>query len=282
MQDPDTNDSDRRLKRRETRHGGIRFVGIFVPWQAVALTLALLVGVTAVAASRDSGPGAVRVEQASSDATADEVPSSTTTTDVQPATTTTEAPVTTTTLAPTTTTTRPATTTTTIAPGSSEVVIHGGGVSWGTGMCNTPSSDWARVAGCPEQPRQDLDFTLDASRYPKGSEFRLDTNVALEGGTTYCVRLFDLDRNNPVAGSEQCWSAPYVAPTPVPEGQVCCITAAPQASFSGQAGPMTFPAGRTRYTIQARAIQTSTGAGCFYHSGCSGSLNRAKVVIEWG
>src|SRR5437867_1287180 len=57
-------------RRRETRFGGVRFVGIFVPWQAVALTLAVVVGLTAFATTRGSDPGKVRVEQASSDSPA--------------------------------------------------------------------------------------------------------------------------------------------------------------------------------------------------------------------
>jgi hypothetical protein len=38
--------------RREGRLGGGRLVGIFVPWQAVALTLAVVVGITALAVGR--------------------------------------------------------------------------------------------------------------------------------------------------------------------------------------------------------------------------------------
>jgi hypothetical protein len=240
-------------------------------------------------AVRRSGSNAdeVRIEQASSDTPAgDSTVTSTTepTSDVPASvesTTTTAAPSTTTTAAPTSTT-RPPTTTTTVAPGSSEVVIHGGGVSYMTGGCSVSSQEWARVAGCPDSPRTDLDFTFDAGRYPKGSEFRHDANVSVYSDSTYCLRLFDLDRNAAVAGSERCWSAPFVAVIPPPAGMACCATYPAPASLSGESGPMTFSGGRARYTIEARAFRTSTGEGCVYPVSCGGTLSRAKVLIEWG
>lgn len=77
--------------RREAKVAGIRLVGIFVPWQAVALTLAVVMGLTSVALLR-SGSSTVRVEQSA----ATNETSSTTTTE-PPTTTTTEPPTTTTT-----------------------------------------------------------------------------------------------------------------------------------------------------------------------------------------
>jgi hypothetical protein len=72
---------------REAKVAGIRLVGIFVPWQAVALTLAVVVGLTSVAILR-SGGSTVRVEQSS--ATGD----SSTTTSEPTTTTSTEPPTT--------------------------------------------------------------------------------------------------------------------------------------------------------------------------------------------
>jgi hypothetical protein len=140
------------------------------------------------------------------------------------------------------------------------------------------------VGGCPESPRTDLDFTLDAGRYHKASQFRLDTNVSVESDSTYCLRLFDLDRAAAVAGSEKCWSAPFVAAIPPPAGMVCCATHPSPAPFSGESDAMTFSPGRARYTIQAKAFRTSTGEGCVYGTtpSCAGLLSRAKILIEWG
>lgn len=64
------------------RAPGICVVGVVLPWQGVVVVLAVVVGLTALALSRDARVGVVRVEQASSNAT------STTTTTAASSTTT--------------------------------------------------------------------------------------------------------------------------------------------------------------------------------------------------
>ena len=111
--------------RREGRLGGVRLVGIFVPWQAVALTLVVVVGITALAVGGWTAPSDTRVHLTAAD--------DPTTTTTVPVTSTTEASTTTTTAPATSTTTgapavppapRPTTTTTTTAPPATCAVIR--------------------------------------------------------------------------------------------------------------------------------------------------------------
>ena len=109
----------------ERRSGGVRFVGIFVPWQAVAFTLTVVVVLTALVSRGGSDPDTVRVEQTASEAPAGQ---DSTTSTIAPSTTSSTTPAavpvsTSTTASPisvpssssssTTTTTRPVSTTTT-------------------------------------------------------------------------------------------------------------------------------------------------------------------------
>src|SRR5207248_10162786 len=55
--------------RRERRFGGVRLVGIFVPWQAVALTLGLVVALTGLAVGRWTAGGETRVHLSAADET---------------------------------------------------------------------------------------------------------------------------------------------------------------------------------------------------------------------
>ena len=121
----DLQPTERSSQHEERRAGGVRLVGIFVPWQAVALTLTLVVVLTVLVSREGSDPGIVRIEQTASQAQAGQ-DSTTSTTD--PATTTSTTPAadptsTSTTASPisipasssssTTTTTRPVSTSTT-------------------------------------------------------------------------------------------------------------------------------------------------------------------------
>jgi hypothetical protein len=125
--------------RREGRLGGVRLVGIFVPWQAVALTLAVVVGTTALAVGRWTAGGEARVHLAAAE-------ESTSTTTVVASTSTTEASTTTTAAVATSTSTakpavpaapRPTTTTsTTVAPPSTCAVIH-------SAVTGSVSSSWS-------------------------------------------------------------------------------------------------------------------------------------------
>jgi hypothetical protein len=84
----------------------------------------------------------------------------------------------------------------------------------------------------------------------------------------------------PLAGSEKCWTAPAVAPPAPYAGHP------PYPQFSDRVGPVTFPAGTHRFTIQARAVKAGTAEGCVDHMEsaphCVGLINRAKVLVEWG
>jgi hypothetical protein len=84
-------DEGRSHRAREGRFAGVRLVGIFVPWQAVALTLAVVVALAGLTGVRLTGGGETRVELTSADdsTTTTTVPvESTTTTSVVPDTTT--------------------------------------------------------------------------------------------------------------------------------------------------------------------------------------------------
>ena len=254
-------------KRRETRFAGIRLVGIFVPWQAVALTLGLVVALTAVAVLRGSNGGTVRVEQASADTTlSDAATSSSTTTTTAPPSTTTTAPTTTTTAVPATTTT------TALQPGSAEVVVFSG--EQAESFCTEPEPEWG-FFGCPYQGmRPEFTFAFDPGRYHRTARFHMEYAVTVAHDMAYCMRVFDLDRAVPVPGSEKCWTTPAVAPpAPYQAGP-------PSPSFVTEAGPVTFPPGRARYVLQTKMAK-STGP-CFDYHDCISQLKRAKVLVEWG
>jgi hypothetical protein len=136
-------DQDQDGMRREGRLGGVRLVGIFVPWQAVALTLAVVVGMTALAVGRWTG-GETQVHLTSADgstttttAAVTSTPEASTTTTAGPApSTTTAAPVVP--AAP-----RPTTTTSTTAPAPSTCAVIRSAVT------GTVSSSWSPSPATP-------------------------------------------------------------------------------------------------------------------------------------
>jgi hypothetical protein len=275
---PDPN--PRGSRRRETRFAGLRLVGIFVPWQAVALTLAVVVTLAGLAAVRFAQRGDVSVHLSS--ASAEDLNGSSTTT-TAPSTTTTSAPETTTStepaIAPTSTTsTPPPTTTTTAAPtttttaqshGQETITIYAGPGGMGLGGCTKPYN-WDRIKGCPEwAPDESLDFTVNGGAFPDSAQYRLDVSEMIQPNTTSCLRLFDTTTNQAVAGSDHCWQVP-----PGPNGQF------PTEEY----GPFKLAKTRDRYTLQARVVRQSDGVGCVgpaLNGECSVSFQAAKMLIEW-
>jgi hypothetical protein len=132
--------------RRDRRLGGVRLVGIFVPWQAVALTLAVVVALTGLAVGRWTAAGEARVHLAATDeSTTSTAPAESTTTATELSTTTTTAAASTTTStvakATTVTTVKP-TTTTTVPPPATCAVIH-------STVTGSVSSSWVPSATQP-------------------------------------------------------------------------------------------------------------------------------------
>jgi hypothetical protein len=87
------------------------------------------------------------------------------------------------------------------------------------------------------------------------------------------MRVFDLDRNVGLAGSETCWTAPAV-PLPYQPWP-------PSPSFVSQVGPASFPAGPGRYVLQTK-MTNAAGESCVDHNCGGAQLKRAKVVVDWG
>jgi hypothetical protein len=269
-------------QRREGKLGGVRLVGVFVPWQGMALILAVVIGLTAIVTLRASDDGVVRVEQTASEAA---VAETTVTTRVPSTTTSTVAPTSTSTTMSTSTTTTapPTTTTTTLAPGSADVAIfNGGGASTMIdGYCNEPA-DWSFIAACAGQPigpegRPELIITVDTNRYPRSARVFLDLLAGANHDATYCLRLYDLDRASGVPGSERCLTSPAVA-TPAPY-----TSWPPRPVSSEHIGPISLRSGKGRYTLQAKVTRASTAEPCHYPLiNCDGALSRAGLSIEWG
>lgn len=283
MQEPEQ--VQQRIRRGEV--AGVGIGRVLVPWSTVALAVVMVMGLGGMlltGGSDGDDPG-LQIDAAASGDAGEEIPagtptddSSTTTTSadesaqVAPESSTTS--TTSTTMAATTTTLAATTTTTRLQPGSAEVLVFSG--EQGEGWCPESEPEWG-FFGCPSQGlRPEFTFNLDTRRYPATARYTLDLAVAVTHDFSYCMRLFDLDRNTALAGSEQCWTTPAVAP-PAPYQAY-----PPDTSFSSQVGSISFPAGAGRYVLQTKLRIASTGQPCTSHYFCSAQLKRAKVIVDWG
>lgn len=259
---------DGRTRVREGFFAGIRLVGVWVPWQGVAVVLvvtALLGGLLVVRL----GNRPVEVRQV---AAAD---SSTTTSTSEAVTTTTSTTAPPTIVAPTTA--PPPPTTTTIAPGSEEIVIYGGSVTLANGQCgeDQETGDWEYIAhNCRHEMRGELVFRVDARRYPPKAVSRVTIGVELREDTTFCFRIINADTKHPVDGTEKCWVSTAKPPEPY-KGHV-------PHRIDEEYGAFRFP-GSGRYTPQVKLSRTSTGGKCFMGTsgGCTSGFNHGKVYTEW-
>lgn len=278
-------DRPKSFRSHEGRVGGVRLVGLWIPWQAVVGVIAIVVGLTAFAVKSPRGGDEVSFRAASTDElttttselvveTTTSLPESTTTvaeTTTTVAKTSITAPATTTTAAPTTTV--PTTTTTVIPPGSDEIVIHAGS-SQGNGGCNNANGDWEYIAtGCSGEPT--MIFTYDPRRYPARAEAKLDLALTLMNpDMTYCFRVINLETKIPAAGSERCWVS-NVQPQQEPYGPIH------PHNINETYGPVQFDPKMAKYAPQVKLTRTSDGSPCNRESPCMGSLEQAKVFIEW-
>jgi hypothetical protein len=269
----DEPDRPRNFRNHEGRVGGVRLVGLWIPWQAAIGVLVIVIGLTALAVSRSDGQREVTFRQTSNDEVATTTTEEATTT-TEPTTTTevttTTVEVTTTTAAPASTTTAPPpTTTTAVPPGSAEQNILGNGNYGNTGCAAWPN-EWEYIAtNCTGEPRGELIFSYDTRRYPATAKTNISLGVGVSYDMTYCFRIINFDTKAPVAGSERCWTRN--------EAQ------SDVRNIDEQFGPVTFPTGNARYITQVRLTRASTGEGCSMGGpgGCSGYIRYGRLNVEW-
>ena len=184
------NDEPRR--GRESRFAGLRLVGIFVPWQAVALTLAVVVALAGLAGARWAGGGKTRVDLASAGE------ATTSTTGAVESTTTTTSATTTTAETPTSTTgpakataPKPTSTTTTMAPPPATCAVMRSAVT------GTVSSSWAPSATRPGTWDRHITATVTN---PIGQPVVLGYIATMSSATSYVFQLAESHGRHLAAG----------------------------------------------------------------------------------